>query len=160
MAREKPHTVRTCVHCGDRFVVNPRLGVRHRYCRKPDCVRASRRQAQRKWRRSAKGHDYFRGAANVLHVRAWRRVHPDYAKRRHRVLNCLHPKLAAVLRELALQDSIDSFALLLGLVADRTNLPLQDSIARELRRLILVGHGLLKQTADSPRGATRRPRRR
>jgi hypothetical protein len=47
----------------------------------------------------------------------------------------------------ALQDMIDShFSLLVGLISHLIKSPLQDEIARELRRLNLLGHGILTQT--------------
>lgn len=141
--QKNQRVVRTCAHCKLPFVVNPRIGRRHRFCRKPECMRESRRRAQRKWRKSTKGREYFRGAANVLRVRAWRQAHPGYSRKGARAWISLHPELAVILEKLALRDSIDALALLVGLIADRTNLRLQDKIARELGRLIVLGHGLL-----------------
>lgn len=63
----------------------------------------------------------------------------------------LRGKLAETVREFALQDMIDTqFSLLAGLVSHLTGVALQDEIASELRRLILLGHGILNQTALAP----------
>ena len=136
---------RRCAHCGRRFAVHPRLGRRHRFCSRPECAHASHLAAQKKWRRSPGGREYFKGGENTFHVSEWRKAHPDYWRRRGRLSGlALDAALVAVLRELALQDSIDThLALLIGLVAERSNLALQDTIAFEIRRLILLGHGIL-----------------
>jgi hypothetical protein len=53
--------------------------------------------------------------------------------------------------ECALQDLIDArFALVVGLVSHLISSPLQDEIARELRRLMLLGHGILTQISAAP----------
>lgn len=87
---------------------------------------------------------------NADHVREWRKKNPNYWRRLHPLSRC--PALAAVLRDLALQDSIDThFALVIGLIAHVTNHSLQDTIAFEVRRLILLGYGILRPSpqADS-----------
>jgi hypothetical protein len=139
---------RRCAHCGRRFAVHPRLGRRHRFCSRPECAHASHLAAQKKWRRSPGGREYFKGGENTFHVSEWRKAHPGYGRRGSRLCRlALDAPLTAVLRELALQDSIDPhLALLIGLVVERSNLALQDTIAFEIRRLILLGHGILTQS--------------
>ncbi|HEY0945044.1 MAG TPA: hypothetical protein VGD81_07235 [Opitutaceae bacterium] len=142
---------RRCVHCGRLFPVNPRIGRRHRFCSEPECVRASHLKSQRKWRRSPKGREYFKGPVNAESVRAWRKSHPDYWRGRGRLSGVSIGKpLADALCEVALQDSIDThLALLVGLIAEVSNLSLQDAIAIEIRRLMLVGHGILQNSTPS-----------
>jgi hypothetical protein len=127
------------------------LGRRHRYCSRPECAHSSHRKSQKKWRRSQLGREYFRGRVNSDHVREWRKSHQGYWRRRGRLADLrLTPTLAGVLRDVALQDSIDThLALLIGLVAHVSNLALQDTIAFEVRRLMLLGHGIL-QESNSP----------
>jgi hypothetical protein len=143
--RRRKNIFRPCAHCGRRFLVNPRAGRRQRFCSEPECRRASHLQADKKWRRSRKGREYFKGWVNADHVRTWREEHPEYWRRRLRLDGLTGDEpLASALRELALQDSIDTpLSLVIGLIADRLNLALQDTIAFELRRLMLLGHGIL-----------------
>ena len=153
---KQPKVFRRCAQCGRRFAVHPRLGRRHRFCSRPECAHASHLAAQRKWRRSPGGREYFKGGENTYHVGEWRQAHPGYWRRPGRLAGlAIGARLAAVLRELALQDSIDThLALLIGLVADRSNLALQDTIAFEIRRLMLLGYGLLTHSsASDPRRA-------
>lgn len=146
---QKKKVFRRCAHCGRAFAVEPRVGRRHRFCSRPECAHASHLRAQRKWRRSPAGRDYYRDGESTLRVREWRRAHPGRGRRRDRALP---GPLAAVLREFASQDSMDPLlALLIGLVAERTNLAQQDAMAIALRQLILRGHAiLLSPTELSP----------
>jgi hypothetical protein len=156
---------RRCAHCGRRFLVNPRLGRRQRFCSEPECAYVSHLKSQKKWRRGPKGREYFKGSVNANGVRAWRKNHPDYWRKYGRLSGlAIDEPLAAALRELALQDSIDThLALLVGLIAEVSNLALQDSIAIEIRRLMLRGHGILAKSispeASRPPSVSRRPPR-
>jgi hypothetical protein len=59
-------------------------------------------------------------------------------------------KLADVVREFALQDMMDThFSLVVGLVSYLTRSALQDTIASEMRRLMLLGHGILTQSTKA-----------
>ena len=56
-------------------------------------------------------------------------------------------KLADTAREFALRDMTDThFSLLIGLVSYLSKSALQDTIASEIRRLMLLGHGILTQS--------------
>lgn len=56
-------------------------------------------------------------------------------------------KLADVVREFALQDMMDThFSLVVGVISYLTRSALQDTIASEMRRLMLLGHGILTQS--------------
>lgn len=149
---------RRCAHCGRRFLVNPRLGRRHRFCSQPECAHVSHLKSQKKWRRGPKGREYFKGSVNANGVREWRKVHPDYWRKYGRLAGVvIDEPLAAVLREVALQDSIDThLALLIGLIAEVSNLALQDAIALEIRRLMLRGHGILAKS-KSPEASRHTP---
>jgi len=114
---------RRCAHCGQPFIVNPRLGRRHRYCSHPACMRASRTAAQKKWLKKNGGNAYFAGEINADRVRKWRKRHPAYWQTRSfghlrlRRTMGLSPRLAANLRYVALQDTIDTlFALKIALL--------------------------------------------
>ena len=86
---------------------------------------------------------------NGYNVQEWRKSHPDYWRRPGRLAGIrLDATLASVLKETALKDSIDThLALLIGLIAHVSNLALQDTIAFEIRRLILLGHGILQASS-------------
>ena len=77
----KRHRRRKCRHCRELFLPDPR-NLRHQhYCSKPECRRASKAASQRRWLSKPANRDYFRGAANVQRVRAWRAAHPGYWQR-------------------------------------------------------------------------------
>ena len=82
----------------------------------------------------------------------WRTTHPGYWRMRTRLGRyILRGKLAETVREFALQDMIDTqFSLVAGLVSHLTGVALQDEIATEICRLILLGDGILNQTAMAP----------
>ncbi len=143
--------LRRCAHCRRPFVVNPRVGKLHRYCSRPACAKASRRAAQQKWLKSNGGKAFYRGKENAQHVRDWRARTPQYWKRprRHPGVRFgkfrLTPKLAAVLRSVALQDEIDTvLALQVGTISRLSGTALQDTIAREMRATMLLGRAILR----------------
>jgi hypothetical protein len=151
MKKHQPIQTRCCVHCEQRFNINPRLGARHRYCAKPDCMRASRANARKRWLRKNGGRKYYGGKENTDRVRTWRQQHPRYWRRETRVQRSrrhgfvLTKRLASVLRYVALQDSIDThLALTIGIISHLSGAALQDTIAKELRRLMLRGHAILR----------------
>lgn len=60
-----------CQHCKKKFIPDPRNAHHQKYCSKPECRYASKRNSYQKWR--AKNPDWFRGHDNVLRVQVWRR---------------------------------------------------------------------------------------
>ena len=143
--------LRWCAHCGRQFGVNPRLGKRHRFCSRPACAQASRRVAQQKWLKRTAGKGHFCGWENVARVREWRKRHPQYWKKSGRkkgtrsVRFRLTRKLAAVLRGVALQDTIDMrLALEIGMISRLSGVALQDAIAKEVRATMLLGYAILR----------------
>lgn len=146
-----------CAHCGHRFHINPRVGHRHRYCAKPECRRISRARARKRWLKKNGGRKYFDGDANADRVRNWRKQNPRYWRREARVQMAkskqyvLTKRLAAALRFVALQDSIDThLALKIGMISHLSGATLQDTIAMELRRLMLRGHAILRGKKPKP----------
>jgi hypothetical protein len=124
MVMEKHHhkSTRRCAHCRQRFLVNPRIGKRHRFCGAPACVRASRATAQKKWWSQQTNRDHFTGPVHVQRVRDWRKAHPHYWRKRRAAKPVLSQqfavpkKLSAMMRYAALQDMIDThFALEMAL---------------------------------------------
>ena len=77
----KKHRRRKCLHCRELFRPDSRNLRHQRYCSKPQCRKASKAASQRRWLAKAQNRDYFRGAANVERVRAWRAAHPGYWRR-------------------------------------------------------------------------------
>lgn len=151
MNKHQPKLTKPCAHCGHRFTINPRVGHRHRFCAKPDCTRASRASARKRWLRKNGGRKYFGGKENTDRVRTWRQQHPLYWRRETRVQRSkrngfvISKQLSAVLRSVALQDTIDThLALKIGIISHLTGAALQDAIAKELRRLMLRGHAILR----------------
>ena len=69
-----------CRCCHQLYDPEPRSRYHQRYCSKPDCQKASKAASHRRWRRSDKGRDYFRGSANTHRVDEWRRKRPGYAR--------------------------------------------------------------------------------
>ena len=142
---------RRCAHCGQRFTINPRVGRRHRYCTKADCVKVSRATARRKWLRRNGGRKYFRGDITKNRVRDWRQLNPQYWRKTGRALHKRNGKLviskglSQMLGYVALQDSIDTnLPLKIGIISHLAGSALQDVIAKEIRRLMMRGHAILR----------------
>ncbi len=145
-----------CRCCGKLYQPDPRVRWHQNYCSLPACRKASKAKAQRLWRKSKKGCDYFQGSANVLRVKAWRRKHPGYWKRKRKRKTALQDQLppqsdaashvttkSAIL---ALQDQLAlQTKLLLGLIAKFAPRALQDEIAPTLNDLIVSGQRLHMQ---------------
>ena len=151
MNKHPKKITKPCAHCGHRFNINPRVGTRHRFCAKPECMRASHAHARKRWLRKNGGRKYFGGKQNTDRVRTWRDQHPRYWRRKSRIQRSkrngfvLTKRLSSVLRYVALQDTIDThLALIIGIISQVSGATLQDTIARELRRLMLRGHAILR----------------
>ena len=150
MKPHHPKRTRRCAHCGQRFTINPRVGKRHRFCAKAECIKTSRLVARKRWLRKG-GRQYFGGSVDTQRVRTWRQMNPQYWRRRSRIRRrrrsdyVLTKRLAATLRYVALQDLIDThLALKIGMISHLTGSALQDVIAKEIRRLMLRGHAILR----------------
>ena len=123
----------------------------HRYCSLPACAEASHAASQEKYLRAEK-RQHATGNVDVIRMQQWRSAHPDYWRRKICVGRYdVRGKLADVARDFALQDMIDThFSLVIGLVSYLTQSALQDTIALEMRRLMLLGHGILTQPVKPP----------
>ncbi len=123
----------------------------HRYCSRPACAVASHAASQKKYLRK-EGPRKSNDKTDVLRVQTWRGNHPHYWRRKVRIGRYeVRGKLADVAREFALQDMIDThFSLVVGLVSNLTQSALQVTIASEMRRLMLLGHGILTQPTKPP----------
>jgi len=162
----KQHRRRKCRYCLDLFDPDPR-NLRHQhYCSKPACRKASKADSQRRWLGKAQNRDYFRGAANVARVQAWRAAHPGYWKRPRpqKEIALQEDSLAqltekkqqsATLFDLALQDLLCAQPLvLIGLIANLTGSALQEDIAQTGLRLQQLGQDILSgQSAEGAHDA-------
>ena len=140
MKPHHPKQTRRCAHCGQRFTINPRVGKRHRFCAKAECIKTSRIVARKRWLRKG-GRQYFGGSVDTQRVRTWRQMNPKYWRRRSRIRRrrrsdyVLTKSLAATLRYVALQDLIDThLALKIGMIFPRHTKA--DSPRRSLRRAV------------------------
>lgn len=146
---------RKCLHCLDLFRPDPRNLRQQRYCSSPECRQSSKAASQRRWLAKAENRDYFRGAANVQRVQAWRAAHPGYSKRTASPVNAAlqEGSLAQAievkgksgdLTAAALQDLLSAQPLvLIGLIAHLTNTALQEDIAQTGRRLQQLGQDIV-----------------
>lgn len=151
-------THRNCAHCGHRFLIDPRVRRHHRFCGRPACIKESRRVAQQKYLRKERCRQ-TPDKVDTIRVQEWRAAHPGYWRRKLRI-GCyeVRGKLAYVVREFALQDMIDThFSLVVGLVSYLAKTALQDTIASEIRRLMLLGHDVITraETTSSPPSETK-----
>jgi len=136
----KQHRQRKCRHCGELFRPDPR-NLRHQhYCGKPECRKASKAASQRRWLAKAQNRDYFRGAAHVGRVRAWRAAHPGYRHHRGALSTTAlqddssaqateTDRKSSTLSALALQDLLRQQPIvLIGLIANLTGAVLQEAM--------------------------------
>jgi len=153
--KKKARKMRSCGHCGGVFAVDPRLGKRHRFCALPACRRAGHERARVRWLKQNGGKAYHRGRAAIERVKAWRGTHPLYWRRRKTggsakpTRSVLAKALTAAIGNDALHETIDMpLALVVGLVSHITKSTLHEAIAKELGRLMLRGHEILRRTTD------------
>ena len=157
--KKQKQVLRNCAHCGQPFVVDPRVGKLHRFCAALACVKVSRVMANAKWLEKWKlehdGVPYFTGSENCTHVRHWRAVTPKYWQRLKRAKRAKRPQFHLIqyrlsaMRFVALQDTIDTlFTLGNGLLSRLPRVALQDTMARKLRQARLRGHEILRIIAE------------
>jgi hypothetical protein len=153
-----------CLHCKKLFVSDYRNRGRQKYCSNPECQLVSKRARQERWLSKPQNRDYFRGAANVERVRAWREANPGYWKRHPRkargtlqdacsaqlpLFQELTPEPLSTACRSALQDVCQAqVPLMVGLVSNFTDCTLQDDIVPFIRRLIARGQDILDQPSS------------
>jgi len=111
----------------------------------------SRAIARKKWLQKNGGKTYFVKAVSLSRVRDWRQNNPRYWRKKPGRRNAkksdfiVSKKLSAILRYVALQDTIDTnLALKIGIISHLTGGALQDTIAKEIRRFMLRGYAILR----------------
>ena len=144
-----------CLNCNELFLPDYRSRERQRFCAKPDCRKASRRESQQAWLGKPGNQDYFRDAKNAKRVRDWQEEHPDYwkntARYRRRTLQEACPAQPPVVQELeissphrTLQDLCSmQIPLFVGLISMLMDCTLPEDIATSTRRLLAKGHDIL-----------------
>ena len=75
-----PKARQKCLHCKELFLPDCRTGHRQRYCLKPECRKARKRELMRAWLAKPENQNYFRDAKNAERVRDWQKEHPGYWK--------------------------------------------------------------------------------
>ena len=153
-----------CRNCDELFRPDPRNRHHQRYCSKPDCRKASKAASQRRWLHKPENREYFKGAANVQRVQAWRTAHPGYWRRSH-------PDNRSALQEDSLAPAVENNdksptlachalqdlygaqpSVLIGLIANLTGTALQENIADTGRRLQQLGQDILTGVSETEGG--------
>lgn len=136
------------------FIPEYRSAGRQRYCGRPECRKASRRESQRKWVQKAGNSAYHAGEAPADRVKAWRAAHPGYWRRRSNAVEKTvrtRTELSSLLAPFALQDPCralqDSWnphvTALIGLIAWVRGTALQNVIADDLHDIMFAGRAIL-----------------
>ena len=158
MKKRKSPNKKPCAYCGREFLVDHRIGDRHRFCARSQCRRISRRISNARWHDKPENRDYHRGPEQVERNRLWRKANPGYraTQRRNRKLRtklgrAAPPELVAALLSCGLQDLNDrQLALVLGIVRRVLGSGLQDSMAACLRRLMFEGYAVIGDRDSIP----------
>lgn len=154
---------RKCLCCKLFFDPDQRNRARQRYCPKPDCRLASKAASQAAWLAKPQNRDYFRDPVHVARVQAWRAAHPGYGRgKRRRVAPLQDDWFAqvndsieesairgesadtAALQDLLIAPSASPSPVLVGLIAHLFEVTLQEDIAATTRRLVQLGHDVIK----------------
>jgi hypothetical protein len=147
-----------CLHCKELFLPDYRSGSRQRYCLKPECRKARKRELMRVWLAKPENQDYFRDAKNAERVRDWQKAHLGYWKNTARYRRTLQdgcsepsPEQALAGQSVApnsasgtLQDlCTPQTPLFVGLISMFVGSTLPDDIAQSTRRLLSKGYDIL-----------------
>jgi hypothetical protein len=144
-----------CLNCKVIFLPDRRSAKPQRFCVKPDCRKARKRESQKAWLAKPENEQYFRDAKNAERVRDWQKEHPDYwkntARYRRRTLQDTCPAQLPASQDLetaspsrTLQDLCSmQVPLFVGLISMLSDSTLQDEIALTTRQLLIKGHDIL-----------------
>lgn len=147
---------RKCKHCRELFIPDYRNKNKQKYCAKPDCRKASKTAAHKKWLQKEENKNYFRNPENVSRVQEWRRNNPGYWQRQQSRRNALQDHLTGNNQEkqedktklvkTPLQDLLTGYpVVLVGLLAHLSGSPLQDDIVETGLRLQQLGRDILTE---------------
>jgi hypothetical protein len=167
---------RKCLCCGLFFDPDHRNRKRQRYCSAADCKRAAKAASQALWLTHPDNVGYFRSPVHVTRVQAWRAAHPGYSRGRRHAPRALQDSLiaqvpdsteqspnrgeiAAVCAAPALQDSLNTLPpALAGLIAHLFDVTLQEDMDTTTRRLVQLGHDVIKRSRSEASQASAAPR--
>ena len=151
-----------CLNCSEIHFTDPRKRGRQRYCKKPNCKKASKASSQRQWTAKQENQNYFRGTENCERVRQWRKEHPGYSRNKKTLpedaLQDLVKTQDLVVEVVApesppgaLQDvCFTQPALFVGLISIMTGHALQEEIAATVRSFLTRGEDIQRITPRDP----------
>ena len=141
--------LRKCRHCGAWFTPHPRNLFHQRFCWRPGCRVASKRASQEKWWHKTPG--YFHGEVHVKRVKAWRRKHPGYWKKKGNKSGAGPPD---ALQELLTSQGFDNQGVKVfrNCLSEEVSRPLQDLLASQSHTLVgltamIIGDALQEDIA-------------
>lgn len=123
----------------------------------------SRQDSQQRWIKKTGNGAYHSGPEHVARVKAWREANPGYWRKqegppdRSAAPGVPPDRLQKMLRDFALQDTCvalqDSWnpqlVALLGILAWLRGSALQETIAEDLREIMLTGYAILEELSPS-----------
>ena len=144
-----------CRNCKRLFIPDHRNRDRQKYCKTPDCRKASKAFSQKKWLQKPENKNYFKGPENIQRVREWRKRNPGYWKRdSSKSQNALQDSLNGQVTEI--KENADDFAgialqdlltvqptVFIGLISKFIGSSLQDDIARTILLMQESGQDIL-----------------
>ena len=158
----KRKTAHKCLHCREFYVPDYRNRGRQRHCAKPACRKASKAHSQRQWLAREGNQNYFRSPDNSDRVKAWRREHPGYWRKKKPAGGIAlqdpcsaqktqrepvtTPCVPPALQEACLMQP----AVLVGLISMMTGSALQEDIARSARSVLARGLDILGTVPGGP----------
>lgn len=148
-----------CLCCREVFVPDPRNRYHQKFCSKEPCRAASKRRSHQTWLAKPENKEHFRGPAHIERVRAWRQKHPGYWRKTKKkspgTLQDVCLNQDADCQPVVRPDPQDLFCrtlqdiclaqapLLVGLMSQLIDSPLQEDIVGFARRMVAKGQDLL-----------------
>jgi hypothetical protein len=142
-----------CPNCRYLFIPDPRNQNRQKYCKKPECRKASKAESQKKWLAKPENQNYFSSPENVLRVQEWRKQNPGYWKHskksialqdRLKLQRADNIKNKSQFANDALQDCLrQQHPVIIGLISNFIGSALQDDIVKTLLRMQQSGQDIL-----------------
>ena len=146
---------RKCKHCSE-FYLPDRRNVHHqRYCSELACRKQSKAESQRRWLQKPDNQNYFCGSHNSQRVKAWRKFHPGYWRKKKSAppepLQEVYMTQVAQNQEVTKAEVPDTLqevllmqpAVMVGLISTMSGSALQEDIAATTRALLRKGQDIL-----------------
>jgi hypothetical protein len=73
---------RKCQHCSEFYLPDRRNVHYQRYCSEPACLKQSKAESQRRRLQKPDTQNHFGGSHNSQRVKAWRKCHPGYWRKK------------------------------------------------------------------------------